>query len=148
MSRRAGILAVKIEPKEIELIAQKTKALAQKGLVDGVQQAADIVKEAAMVNINRKEKRGWSMQDHIVTQLTESTPESATMLIGPDKKAFWGLFVEFGHAQVVGTKKKGNRRVIGHVPPHPFLRPALDENVDKITEAIIDGINEALKKGG
>ncbi len=32
--------------------------------------------------------------------------------------------VEFGHAQVT---KDG--RIVGHVPPHPFLRPALEEEV-------------------
>jgi HK97 gp10 family phage protein len=148
MPRQAGMLTVKNNPKEFELIAQKTGALMQKGLEDGVQQAAEIVKEAAMANINRKEKRGWSMQDHIVTQMTESTPDSATILIGPSKKSFWGLFVEFGHALVIGSKKKGNRKVIGHVPPHPFMRPALDENIDKVNAAIMDGINKALESGG
>lgn len=33
--------------------------------------------------------------------------------------------VEFGHLKVVKSKS-GLVRVTGHVPPHPFLRPALD----------------------
>lgn len=33
--------------------------------------------------------------------------------------------IEFGHAHV----RKG--KVVGHVPPHPFLRPALTEVVNK-----------------
>lgn len=40
--------------------------------------------------------------------------------------------VEFGHVQ---ENKKG--KIIGHVPPHPFLRPARDEV-----------INELLRSGG
>ena len=40
---------------------------------------------------------------------------------GGTKKSAHAHLVEFGHAQVT---KDG--RIVGHVPPHPFLRPALE----------------------
>ena len=147
MPRQAGMLAVSIDPKQIEAIRNRTAALMQKGIEEGVQQAADVVRDAAKENIRRKEKRGWSMQDWILTEMVESTPDSATIIIGPSKKSYWGIFVEFGHVLVAGTKKKGNRRIIGNVPPHPFMRPALDESREAINAAIIDGINRALERG-
>lgn len=52
--------------------------------------------------------------------------------------------VEFGHAQVMGGKRKARRdrktkqlipagTVIGHVAPRPFLRPALDKVLAMLT---------------
>jgi len=38
------------------------------------------------------------------------------------RSAFYWHMVEFGHRIVVG--RRGRRRVVGQVPPHPFVRPA------------------------
>ncbi|OIO01102.1 MAG: hypothetical protein AUJ49_08470 [Desulfovibrionaceae bacterium CG1_02_65_16] len=34
--------------------------------------------------------------------------------------------VEFGHLLVLKNRKTGLVKVVGHVPAHPFMRPALD----------------------
>ena len=140
MAKKAGIVSVSLNTKGLIGAEQRAKELIQKNLTEGVMNAADIVKEDAADNIHRVEKRGWSMQDHITTELIESTPDFVRVRIGPDKKAFWGLFVEFGHALVRGKGK--NKAVVGHVPPHPFLRPALEENSDEIIKAIQKSIGE------
>lgn len=142
MPKQAGLVNVRINAKGMIGAEQRAKALIQEGLSEGIMDAADLVKKDAEDNIHRVEKRGWSMQDHITTELVENTPEFVRAKIGPDKKAFWGLFVEFGHALVKGKGK--NRTVVGRVPPHPFLRPALDENGAEITKTIQKAVDEKL----
>ena len=142
MPKQAGLVNVKINAKGLIGAEQRAKELIQEGLSEGIMDAADVVKEDAANNIHRVEKRGWSMQDHITTELVENTPDFVRAKVGPDTKAFWGLFVEFGHALVKG---KGSKRVVvGRVAPHPFLRPALDENGAEITKIIQKAVNEKL----
>jgi HK97 gp10 family phage protein len=53
--------------------------------------------------------------------------------VGPDKKAFWGLFQEFG------TRfSKGN----------PFIRATFDAGKDKALDAFIVTAKEELRKNG
>lgn len=64
--------------------------------------------------------------------------------IGPDKR-HRGLAnsVEYGHRLVKGGKSRvkksgmvaGTGRVVGHVPAHPFLRPAIDETAQAAIDA-------------
>lgn len=52
--------------------------------------------------------------------------------------------VEYGHRMVVGGKSKlnaagkfvGTGKVVGDVPPHPFLRPAFESSVTPALEAM------------
>lgn len=57
--------------------------------------------------------------------------------------------VEYGHRLVrtSGSNKDKVRtyRVIGYVPPYPFLRPALYENVPNITDEVIRGLTAAVE---
>ena len=42
--------------------------------------------------------------------------------------------LEFGHNLVKGSKKSGNRKIIGFVPAKPFLRPAYYQTRDESKE--------------
>ena len=69
--------------------------------------------------------------------------------------------VEYGHLQVVGgkvsraktaagialAKLSGNfaGQVVGHVPAHPFLRPAYDETRQAMVDEVRDKIREAVE---
>lgn len=53
-----------------------------------------------------------------------------------DKKALW---VEFGHEMVTHDGKN-----IGHVPAHPFVRPAFDASAEKATEVFQEAMLENL----
>lgn len=55
-----------------------------------------------------------------------------------DSIASW---VEFGHRQV--THKPGSKEV-GHVPEHPFVRPAFDSSADKATQVFAETLIEGL----
>lgn len=52
--------------------------------------------------------------------------------------------LELGHA--IKFQKDG--KVMGHVAPRPFLRPAADESEQQVTDVIVDGINKALEEMG
>lgn len=47
--------------------------------------------------------------------------------------------VEYGHALVRAGK------VVGHVPPHPFFRPAVDENHDRILAEVTGEIKKMVE---
>lgn len=55
------------------------------------------------------------------------------------KRAPHAGLVEFGHAIVRAGK------VIGHVPPHPFFRPAVDENHDRILGEVTGKIKKMVE---
>lgn len=56
-----------------------------------------------------------------------------TAAIGPSKKAFWGLFQEFG--------RKGARA-------HPFIRPAFDSGKDQALQKFVDTCKQAFDDNG
>jgi HK97 gp10 family phage protein len=77
-----------------------------------------------------------------------------TAKIGPTKK-IKGLVaaVEYGHRLIKGgwsrvTAKRvaGPGKVIGHVPAHPFLRPAFDESASDAIAASAAVVRERLGK--
>ena len=57
---------------------------------------------------------------------------NAEIDVGIWKRAFYGLFQERGTL---------------HFPARPFLRPALDENVDKVVEAFKKKMREGIVRG-
>lgn len=83
---------------------------------------------------------------------------AATVQIGGKDftgKTFYGMFVEFGHVLGKRIGDKGHdeahlqraleagRRI---VPPHPFLRPAFDENEAKSEDIAVDDIWEKISE--
>jgi hypothetical protein len=70
--------------------------------------------------------------------------------------------VEYGHVQVKGGKVSRAKTsagiaaaklsgdftgtVVGHVPAHPFLRPAYDETRDQMVEGVADRIRKAVEE--
>jgi predicted KAP-like P-loop ATPase len=53
-----------------------------------------------------------------------------------------GVPLELGHKLVI------NGKIVGDVEEHAFLRPAAEENVDNVINAVADGINKALETFG
>lgn len=60
----------------------------------------------------------------------------------------WGKFVEYGHDVVVGGEKRYGHggEVVGHVEPHPFLRPAVDEGAEAAIDICVRVVGESLDK--
>lgn len=59
--------------------------------------------------------------------------------------AFYGLMVEKGHV-LAKRNAQGKVEGIGHVPAHPFLRPAYDKTKNKIVDFVKNKIAERLQK--
>lgn len=59
------------------------------------------------------------------------------------RKAPHAHLVEGGHK--LATSKKRGHRVIGQVPPHPFLGPEFKRRQAQMREIIVGGIRAALK---
>jgi len=96
----------------------------------------------------------------------KSYSKNATIfgMVGPEKhKAPHAHLVEFGHRIVVGGtvarkdgslkgggKNRGAGRVVGFVPPRPFLRPAFQQNKENMLrryrQKLIEGLNKEFKK--
>ena len=53
---------------------------------------------------------------------------------------FYGMYVELGHIL------KRNKKVIGHVPAHPFLRPAFENKGEESIKAFKEYMKKRLEK--
>lgn len=103
-------------------------AAAKKALRKATLAGAKVIIKAAQEKVP---KRTWTLHDHIVAEAVKVEPDHVEARVGPDKEAFYGMFLE------LGTSKMAAR---------PFLRPALDENQDKVEQAIWDELDRAIRK--
>lgn len=86
---------------------------------------------------------------------TDPIDDNSIVTVTPGKKtAHAADWVENGHALVAGgyskVDGKGGRRgpgkVIGHVQPHPFIRPAADSIEGEAVEAFQETLAEEIQK--
>lgn len=83
-------------------------------------------------------KRGV-LRDGIVKKMSRTKKAgSASGTVGLTRKAMHGVPVELGHNIVRDGK------VVGHVPAHPFLRPAMDENRDTAERIIRQKLGQKI----
>lgn len=94
---------------------------------------AEVIRQQAVANAEKRRRTG-NLAKNIEKEIArESIGSRVIVHIGPNKDAWYGRLVEFGHAivRVVSRVRKGGRvrRItehLGQVPPHPWLRPAFD----------------------
>lgn len=122
--------------RRLNVLGEKAKEVVEPAAMAG----AEVIRKAASEKAPRD--TGF-LAEHIVAEVKDVQPLKATIQVGPDKDAYYGLFVELGHALVRGSTK-ATRKVIGNVPPHPFLRPALDENKQEAKAAVAEEIRRRL----
>lgn len=123
---------VRLEGKDKILEALKQAGDSMAGhLEEAVLAGAEIVRQAASDNAPR---RTGTLAASIVKELGKKSKQGETAVkVGPNKKAFYGLFVE------LGTVKMSAR---------PFLFPALESNRAAVRNTIRDKLREALFGGG
>src|ERR1017187_211039 len=69
-----------------------------------------------------------------------------TVVVGPSRDtSYVAGWVEFGHALVRGGRRKKGGSVVGHVPPHPFIRPAFDTAIEPAIQAFVDSLTAQLE---
>lgn len=95
---------------------------------EAIMAAAEIVKEDAS---RRAPVDTGDLKDSIIVEIVKNNELVTEAKVGPNRKAFYSMFVEYGTRNIQAK---------------PYLRPAFDENEDKINEAITQKLQEAIKK--
>lgn len=118
---------------------QGAKELA-KDLKDMGEGASDILSEAAMAGgnialidarINCPVKTG-ALKNSLKIKVNKVSEVKADVIVDYDKSLYYGTFVE------LGTKKN---------KAHPFLRNAVDNNIEAINQAILNAVAKGVDKG-
>lgn len=115
--------------------------LAQEILKPALAAAEKVLGEALL---ERTPKRSGELASHLIT--TSQIAPSGTAGIakaGFGSEGYKARLVELGHRQV--THKPGLQEV-GHVPAHPFMRPASEASKDDCKQAVIEAARIALEK--
>ncbi|MGF7429586.1 HK97 gp10 family phage protein [Thermoanaerobacterium thermosaccharolyticum] len=116
-----------IGSKEILFKLRSLEEASSEILEKAASSAAEVVKDAAS---KKAPRRTGKLARSMVYKTKEKSKTGVEIVIGPDKDAFYGLFHEYGTSKM---------------PAHPFLRPALDENGEKIKRTIANKLKSILK---
>ncbi len=137
-----------IRTKGMEEIKQRLnmmpREVAGDHLREVVLEGAEVIRQEAEQNALKHKITGTLAGDIHAEIAKESLGGRVIVHIGPGKKGWYGRLVEMGHAIVKGSRK-ANKKVIGHVPPHPWLRPALDVKRREAQETMIKAFRRRLK---
>lgn len=116
---------------------------------DALSKSATIGLKAARNNVKRE---SGALAKSLKKRARTYGRGSALVMVGPDRKftteyrgkkrrpVKYAHLVEFGHKVVRGGK------VVGHVPPKPFLRPAFDSKKEDMKKKYADEIGKALQR--
>lgn len=144
-------------------LKQLPEHVVKKVLRKTMREAGDIVKKRAIelapsnpkVPLNHPEWRTLHLREGILARVSIFYPKGnagATVqaAIGLDKKhAFFGRFVERGFIHASRTSLFGRRggRIYkpgAQIPPHPFMRPALESTKDIVRAFIIQRLRQGI----
>jgi HK97 gp10 family phage protein len=137
-----------IRTKGMEEIKQRLNILPREVAGDHLREVAmegaEVIRAEAEKNALEHKVTGTLAGDIHAEVAKESLGSRVVVHIGPGKKGWYGSLVEMGHALVRGSKK-ADKKVIGHVPPHPWLRPALDAKKREAQEVMLKAFKRRLK---
>jgi len=120
-------------------IARRLQMLAEETAREHMREAALAGAEVIRAEAEQKAPRKiGTLAGDMQKEISKQTKSRVEIKIGPGKKGWYGRYVEEGHALVV--KKK----TVGHVAPHPFLRPAFDEKVNEAQDAMAAELKRRL----
>lgn len=113
--------------KELEDALDRAEHRFDKAVGIAASKGAAIVQKAAKANIH--DVTG-ELRKHVKRRVWKRKPGFVGIVIGPafpgataQQRSYYGAFVEEGHKLEHGTSK---------VPPHPWLRPASDDNKSRV----------------
>lgn len=86
-------------------------------------------------------KKSGKLAEGITAEVGRLQQGRAQFNVSFNKAQWYGKLVELGHA----LRRKRRGKVIGHVPPHPFLRPALDTKAEEATKTVGDVLRAELR---
>ncbi|HPU35053.1 MAG TPA: HK97 gp10 family phage protein [Phycisphaerae bacterium] len=106
---------------------------------------AEVIRAEAKQNALQHKRTGTLAGDIHKEVAQETLGTRVVVRIGPGRKGWYGRLLEYGHDIVRGTRK-ATRRVIGHVPPYPWLRPALDAKRREAQDVMAQEFRRRLEK--
>lgn len=106
---------------------------------------AEVIRQEAIQNALKHKKSGTLASDIHKEIAKETIGTRVVVHIGPGKKGWYGRLVELGHAIVRG-RRKAEKKVVGHAPPHPWLRPALDAKRREAQKLMADEFRRRLER--
>jgi HK97 gp10 family phage protein len=128
--------------RRLQMLAEET---ARKHMREAALEGAEEIRAAA---VEKAPERTGTLKENIFTEITKQTKNRVEIHIGPGEKGWYGRLVEEGHAIVVGGSLKSKKRpgrIIGHVSPQPFLRPAFDEKTEEAQDVMVKELRRRLK---
>jgi phage gpG-like protein len=153
MSDSVTVRVVKLEDHFAAALAAASGTTLAKAVMAGGQ----VVETHARINASRGRPGLNEVSGHLVasinTVLVKSTDTSAEADVGPTNIPY-GRIHEFGGV-IKALTSRGLRFMINgqwitkqvvHIPARPYLRPAADENMDRITDAVGYELKAALQK--
>lgn len=132
--------------RRLELMPQEVRGEALRA---AVLQGAQVIRDQAEANARVIQRTGTLASDiHAEIDEKKSTDTRAAAVVGPGKRGWYGRLVEFGHDIVVGGRKRGRNkgRVVGHVAPKPWLRPAGDAKRKEAEAVAIEVLQRRLER--
>lgn len=125
-----------LERKLEALNAATASADLQEAALAGAAPILEAILESAPV-------RTGELRASILAEVVASDRDHVTVEIGAfgDPAAH---LVEFGHQQVAGGVLDKGGHVVGHVPAHPFARPAFDREKTPAVDALAKRLREQL----
>jgi HK97 gp10 family phage protein len=123
--------------RRLQMLAEET---ARKHMREAALEGAEVFRAEAEEKAPRKT---GTLAEDIQKELVKQTKARVEIKVGPGKKGWYGFLVEDGHAIVRGRGKSA--KVIGHVPPHPFMRPVFDEKTGEAEDAVAKELRRRLK---
>lgn len=150
----------------VENVQGKLNLLAETVRTDATRAAvragANVIKEEMVLRapvLDRKTAQSnalepGSLRNGIGVSMKKVVDSSVTALVGANKTvSHVARFVEYGHVLVrggtrrlIGKRVRGSGKIIGHVPAHPFLRPAFDSKAAACLEAMQAELAEQVRK--
>ena len=112
-----------------------------KKLQDIIKKESQCIIDTAQ-NLAPKDTGNMAKSIMFITKLDKQNREK--VLIGLNRNYynhFLGVMWEYGTAPRI----QSNGRYTGSLAPRPFMRPALDQNKNKVTEGIIKGVDSMLR---
>jgi hypothetical protein len=115
------------------------RVMAQKALGRGMLAASKVVAEEVRRRLPVSTKATHT-DPHLADSITvdiqiDQQAGAAHAEIGYGKQGYRGLWLEYGHQQITGGQEGSGGRVVGFVPPHPVMRPAVIASADAAIEA-------------
>lgn len=150
---RAPKVTIKLEgEKEIRAALQQKGRDAKNVIERAALAGAEVVREDAS---RRAQRRSGFLAEHIVAATEKKTGSQVVVTVGPDREAFYGLFIEFGaDAHHIGPQTKKALEIAegtiragaehGGIQASPFMRPAYDEKKEEVQTAVNREFKKAL----